>query len=260
MGIYSAVGVCVDATDIVIAPRSVLAISFGNANALQIRMTGKLCSRHSIFILICTAALALAAPQVANNEFISYEAAKPSIAAFSATLPQELKTGSLDATKWSTWVQKADHEVRDRLNQGEEDTLTNLLRFGVTFTKEYRIDDEYLVRYGKSSLVDSFAGHRADDLIRALASPDRWPPQLQRELRADARFPREEGILVQQLLPSAPNSSNICFATWPGCGMTFCAIALPQTKQPEPNSSKIEASRSTPISGLISCSTSTSVG
>ena len=47
-----------------------------------------------------------------------------------------------------------------------------MLRFGVTFTKEYQIDDEYLVRYGQSSLVNSFAENRANDLIKALAAPN----------------------------------------------------------------------------------------
>jgi hypothetical protein len=97
------------------------------------------------------------------------------ITAFPGFLPAELKPASgLDAAKWSEWIQKADWEVRNRLNQGEEDTLTNLLRFGVTFTKEYRIDDDYLLRYGNSSLVDSFAENRANDLIRTLAFPTTW--------------------------------------------------------------------------------------
>ena len=68
-------------------------------------------------------------------------------------------------------MQENDREIRARLERGEEDTLVNLLRFGVTFTREYRIDDEYLVRYGQSSLVNSFAEKRASDLVRALAAP-----------------------------------------------------------------------------------------
>ncbi len=73
---------------------------------------------------------------------------------------------------WLAWLQKSDAEIRQRLDTGEEDTLTNLLRFGVTFTGEYRIDDEYLVRYGQSGLVNAFAERRADDLIKALATPN----------------------------------------------------------------------------------------
>jgi hypothetical protein len=41
----------------------------------------------------------------------------------------------------------------------------------VTYTSEYQIDREYLVKYGQSTLVDAFAENRANDLIRALDSP-----------------------------------------------------------------------------------------
>jgi len=68
-------------------------------------------------------------------------------------------------------VQGQDKEIRIRIEEGEENTLTNLLRLGVTYTKEPRIDYEQLDRYGKSSYVDSIASKRADDLIRALAAP-----------------------------------------------------------------------------------------
>ena len=85
-------------------------------------------------------------------------------------LPPDFKAASpFDADRWSKWVQAQDRAIRQRLDRGTEDTLTNLLRFGVTFTKEYRIDDEYLVRYGQSSLVNAFAENRANDLIAAMA-------------------------------------------------------------------------------------------
>jgi len=67
-------------------------------------------------------------------------------------------------------MHKEDAEIRARLDRGEEDTLVNLLRFGVTFTKEYRIDDPYLFKYGQSTLVNAFAENRANDLVRAMAS------------------------------------------------------------------------------------------
>ncbi len=78
----------------------------------------------------------------------------------------------INSKDWAAWLQKSDADIRQRLDVGEEDSLTNLLRFGVTFTKEYRIDDDYLVRYGQSSLVNGFAETRANDLIKALAAPD----------------------------------------------------------------------------------------
>ena len=106
----------------------------------------------------------------ARPQFISFESARPILQAMRAALPAELRAG-LDAEQWAAWLKKADAAVRQRLEAGEEDTLTNLLRFGVTFTKEYRIDDEYFAKYGESSLVDSFAKNRAHDLVKALAGP-----------------------------------------------------------------------------------------
>jgi hypothetical protein len=105
-------------------------------------------------------------------QFISLDSAQEILKSMSSSVPRELSPiGQIDAAKWSEWVERQDREVRNRLDRGTEDTLTNLLRFGVTFTKEYRIDDEYLVHYGESSLVNSFADKRAEDLIRALAAP-----------------------------------------------------------------------------------------
>jgi hypothetical protein len=106
-------------------------------------------------------------------QFISLEEARPALSAMSGSLPAELKSrAASDPAQWSAWVLKQDRQIRERLDRGEEDTLTNLLRFGVTFTKEYRIDDEYLPKYGSSSLVNAFAENRANDLIRAMASPN----------------------------------------------------------------------------------------
>jgi hypothetical protein len=106
-------------------------------------------------------------------EFISLEQATPVIRSFADLLPPDLpKLPVLNTTSWSSWLQTNDREIRARLDRGEEDTLTNLLRFGVTFTNEYRIDDEYLARYGESTLVNSFAENRARDLVKALAAPN----------------------------------------------------------------------------------------
>jgi hypothetical protein len=112
--------------------------------------------------------------QVSRPEFISLDSAKAVVQAMPESLPPELKSAgsSPSPDAWAAWVRNADASVRKRLDRGEEDSLSNLLRFGVTYTKEYRIDDEYFARYGDSTLVNSFAEHRADDLIRAFAAPD----------------------------------------------------------------------------------------
>lgn len=121
--------------------------------------------------------------QAQGAEFISLDAAKPVLAALPDALPRALRSANgLDGKAWDAWVKSEDADIRKRLERGEEDTLTNLLRFGVTYTKEYRIDREYLAKYGHSSLVDSFADTRAIDLIRALSAPAANPGM--REMRA----------------------------------------------------------------------------
>ena len=64
-----------------------------------------------------------------------------------------------------------DKEIRGRIEGGEAETLTNLLRLGVTYTKAPRISFVDLQQYGKDKAVDAGADQRADDLVRALAAP-----------------------------------------------------------------------------------------
>jgi len=112
-----------------------------------------------------------AADSVSSLQYLSFAEAQPLLRARAANLPAELNAPSpLTAERWADWVHKEDAEIRARLDRGEEDTLVNLLRFGVTFTKEYRIDDPYLFKYGQSTLVNAFAENRANDLVRAMAS------------------------------------------------------------------------------------------
>ncbi len=126
----------------------------------------------SFFSLISALALCLpATAQAPKSEYMTFDAAQPVLRGFSDALPAALGK-SPDAATWSVWIKSQDLNIRQRLDLGEEDTLTNLLRWGVTYTKEYQIDREYLALYGKSSLVNAFAENRANDLIRALASPN----------------------------------------------------------------------------------------
>jgi hypothetical protein len=117
-------------------------------------------------LVLCGAAVG----QQPKTEFISLDAAQPILQGFADALPAELSKAP-DLKAWSAWVQGQDTQIRKRLELGEEDTLTNLLRFGVTYTSEYQIDREYLAKYGQSTLVNAFAENRANDLVRALASP-----------------------------------------------------------------------------------------
>jgi hypothetical protein len=126
-----------------------------------------------VCILLCLGPLTstLAFTQQRDPQFISFEEARAALAKMKSGEAAGLSP-NMQPAEWDEWLKKSDAEIRQRLVIGEEDSLTNLLRFGVTFTREYRIDDEYLLRYGNSTLVNSFAENRADDLIKALAAPN----------------------------------------------------------------------------------------
>jgi hypothetical protein len=112
-------------------------------------------------------------PQEKRPQLVTLEQAQPVLEAFRKDLPAGLKGHSANDLKavWPSWVSKRDQEVRARLDQGEEDTITNLLRFGVTYTQQPRIDWPSLFKYGQSVGVDFWVQTRADDLVRALANP-----------------------------------------------------------------------------------------
>jgi hypothetical protein len=116
--------------------------------------------------------LTLGAALAQTPQFVPFASAQPVLSAMRDALPPELKTsGAVTAEAWNKWVRDRDKEIRGRIEGGEAETLTNLLRLGVTYTKEPRISFADLQNYGKDSTVNSLAEKRADDLIKALAGP-----------------------------------------------------------------------------------------
>jgi hypothetical protein len=114
-------------------------------------------------------------------QFVSFSSAQPVLQAMRSSLPPELKA-SLTAAAWDKWVRTEDKEIRSRIDEGEENTLTNLLRMGITYTKEPPITYEDLGDYGRSTAINSIADRRANDLVRALAAPH--PSEGMLEMRA----------------------------------------------------------------------------
>ncbi len=121
------------------------------------------------FLLIFSCLVASLAAHTVAPEFLPLDSALPVLQKVPCN---GCPASTISRQEWTAWLQKSDAQIRQRLQAGEEDSLTNLLRFGVTYTKEYRIDDEYLPLYGQSTLVNAFAENRANDLIKALAAPN----------------------------------------------------------------------------------------
>jgi len=116
-------------------------------------------------------------------QFVPFTAAQPVLNAYVSSLPPALKpAGHPTAAAWDSWVRNQDKEIRVRVEQGEENTLTNLLRLGVTYTQQPQITYERLAEYGHSSFVDLIVDKRANDLLKALAAPH--PTEGMQEMRA----------------------------------------------------------------------------
>jgi len=69
--------------------------------------------------------------QELKPEIMSYGAANTVLEKMAAKEVTAAKPAA-DAESWLAWAKNSDAKVRQRLDIGEEDSLTNLLRFGVT--------------------------------------------------------------------------------------------------------------------------------
>lgn len=128
-------------------------------------------------LVLCLAGAVVARTQVqtadqqqVQKQFLSFVQAEPVLKAMASALPPALQSPSeRNAAAWSQWVQSEDREIRERLNRGEEDTLTNFLRLSDSFTQAPRINIRSLLNYGTNPTITSLAQQRVDELTLAMA-------------------------------------------------------------------------------------------
>lgn len=91
--------------------------------------------------LVLTCALTAGAAPGAKPAvvFTPYSAARPVLAAFrGSNLPgSEIAT----AAQWSRWIRAHNAEIRGRIARGVEDSITNLILYGTSFTHQPRLAD-----------------------------------------------------------------------------------------------------------------------
>jgi hypothetical protein len=85
--------------------------------------------------IIIAALIFIAAIARAQTSFIDYSDIQRMLPYLPDALPAELKT----ADAWRMWVTAHDQEIRRRLVRGDEDTITNWLLFGTSFTQEQAV-------------------------------------------------------------------------------------------------------------------------
>jgi hypothetical protein len=132
-------------------------------------------------VLLLAATIALAAPPRAD--YIPFEEAASILAATpAAAVPPDLagKKPQQLLEMWPDWVRAQDRQVRERLAQGDEDSLVNLLLFGTSFTHEPRVSGELFEKLGAMGDQQEAQAElarvliaRAKDLVVAMAAPQR---------------------------------------------------------------------------------------
>ena len=142
--------------------------------------------------LVCCVALGLLA---ANRAFTSYASAKPVLDQANELLPAELRNPK--EAKWRAWTEQQDKAIRARLQQGDLDSMVNLLLYGTSFTKQPRIKVEAFTEASKSGILRA----RMDDLVAGLRSPGdnerlTFLNGLLRSQGIDPSSPGETGVFI----------------------------------------------------------------
>ena len=78
-----------------------------------------------------------ATPSAATVKYIPYAAARPVIEVLRPDLlPEPLRGLTSDAREaaWPGWLEDRDQAIRERLAQGDDDTVVNFLLYGAAFT------------------------------------------------------------------------------------------------------------------------------
>ncbi len=135
----------------------------------------------------------------AGRAFTSYASAKVVLDAQRDHLPPELRNP--DEAKWTAWSHREDKAIRARLQQGDLDSMVNLLLFGTSFTKQPRIRVEGLTEASKAGTLRA----RVDDLVAGLHSPGdnerlNFLSGLLRSQGIDPGAPSETGVFIYKNL------------------------------------------------------------
>ncbi len=115
---------------------------------------------------------AILPPGTAATLRIPYVEAGPILELLRPNLPSELATktpAQLEAA-WPDWVSRRDVDIRRRLEQGDEDSLFNLLLFGTSFTRLPRALNDSARIGGRQRGAEIVRG-RIADMVAGIASP-----------------------------------------------------------------------------------------
>lgn len=136
----------------------------------------------TVAALLISSALAVGGPPAAVS-YTPFSDAEPILDALGEVVPPGLRAKSHQELEslWTSWVKSRDAEIRERLNQGDEDTVINLLLFGTSFTQQPRLtaaqlkklspDPNQVVEGEPGTELRGLIQSRVQDLIIGMDSP-----------------------------------------------------------------------------------------
>lgn len=126
----------------------------------------------------------------AGARFIRFEEVREIIAAFSESDAATLPSGGLEnASAWDAWIRAQDSEIRERMDRGFEDSISNLILYGTSYTRLPRLEsfEEAVLSNGK---LTEAAHTRVHALLVALPrSPDNERIQMVGDFLAQRKVP-----------------------------------------------------------------------
>jgi hypothetical protein len=139
-------------------------------------------------LVACVSGFAILA--FAQSSFTDYEDIRQVLTFLKDTVPAELRFPDElgQAKAWPEWVVQHDHDIRSRLQRGDDDTVVNWLLFGTLFTRQPRA---LLEGAPTGEALSQIISRRTADLISVLAAAD-----------PDERNADERNVFVRRLLQS----------------------------------------------------------
>ena len=134
-------------------------------------------TRRWLLGVCITCALATSAPP--QTRFLSYTEAQEILAAFGRTE---------EPSAWDQWVRTEDREMRRRVDRGFEDSISNLILYGISFTRLPRLESADAAVTATGELVEA-ARARVRAFAAALAHP-----QANERLRFAREYLSRQGV------------------------------------------------------------------
>jgi hypothetical protein len=116
--------------------------------------------------------------QNTNIKYLTFQEVKPILKTPKKTsLPTEISEIK-NELQWSDWVKKSDSDIRQRLEQGDEDSIVNQFLFGNSFTSQPRLTESEISRLAQEKskdavkLYEEVIRDRLEDYTKIVVSPN----------------------------------------------------------------------------------------